>query len=104
MRKAYQNAGLNPDEIDLIECHGAGTPLGDKTELFSLSQMWQNINYKPGQCALSSVKSMTGHLLTAAGMAGLIKTVLAMHNGPIPTSLNFRSPPPHTPSLTPGPF
>lgn len=104
MRQAYAAAGLRPSEIDLIECHGAGTPLGDKTELLSLSEIWQNEKHNGGRCALSSVKSMTGHLLTAAGMAGLIKTILALRNATIPPSLNFNRPPEHAAALTTGPF
>lgn len=104
MCEAYRLSGWRPDSVDLIECHGAGTPLGDKTELSSLSTLWQDTNWRPGQCALSSVKSMTGHLLTAAGMAGLMKTILSMRHGFMPPSLNFSEPPPNTPALTTGPF
>lgn len=104
MQKAYNTAGWQPHDVDLIECHGAGTPLGDKTELSSLGALWQNSNQQPGRCALSSVKSMTGHLLTAAGMAGLMKTVLSMRHATIPPSLNFEEPPPNTKALTEGPF
>lgn len=104
MRRAYATAGWRPEDVDLIECHGAGTPLGDKTELASLSTLWQNADWRRGQCALSSVKSMTGHLLTAAGMAGLMKTILSMRHGTITPTLNFNKPAPNTAALTGGPF
>lgn len=104
MRQAYPSAGWQPNDIDLIECHGAGTPLGDKTELNSLNTLWQNHDWRQGQCALSSVKSMTGHLLTAAGMAGLMKTILAMRHAVVPPSLNFTQPPSGATALTTGPF
>ncbi len=80
MQAAYEQAGWSPLDVDLIECHGAATPVGDITELSSLGALWDNLDWKAGQCAIGSVKSMTGHLLTAAGAAGMIKTLLAMHH------------------------
>jgi len=92
MRAAYAAAGWAPTDIDLIECHGAGTPVGDATEVNSLINLWQTENWVPGQCAIGSIKSMTGHLLTAAGAAGSIKTLLALHKRTLPPSLNFTKP------------
>lgn len=92
MRAAYDAAGWVPADIDLIECHGAGTPVGDATEVNSLINLWQTEKWVPGQCAIGSIKSMTGHLLTAAGAAGSIKTLLALHNRTLPPSLNFNKP------------
>ncbi len=89
MRAAYAQAGWQPEDIDLIECHGAGTPVGDATELNSLVKLWGPSAGQTGQCAIGSIKSMTGHLLTAAGAAGSIKTVLALHHRVLPPSLNF---------------
>ena len=103
MRRAYDASGWSPDDIDLIECHGAGTPLGDLTELKSLAQLWRNCNWDEGQCRIGSVKSMIGHLLTAAGAAGMIKTLLALHHQILPPSLNFKQAPPNSP-LHNGPF
>jgi PfaB family protein len=103
MRAAYDQAGLNPRLIDHIECHGAGTPVGDATELHSLTVLWQGLDWLPGQCAIGSIKSMIGHLLTAAGAAGLIKTLLAMHHKVMPPSLNFTAPRTGSPLLD-GPF
>ena len=92
MRTAYVQAGWHPADIDLIECHGAGTPVGDATEINSLVSLWQDEKWHLGQCAIGSIKSMTGHLLTAAGAAGSIKTLLALHHRTLPPSLNFSAP------------
>jgi len=103
MQKIYESSGWSPHDIDLIECHGAGTPLGDITELRSMKKLWGESGWTKGQCAIGSVKSMIGHLLTAAGVAGLIKTLLALHNKILPPSLNFERAPRHSP-LHNGPF
>ena len=89
MRQAYNDAGWRPDDIQYIECHGAGTPVGDATEAKSLVELWGSSGWKPGQCRIGSVKSMIGHLLTAAGAAGMIKTLLALYHATLPPSLNF---------------
>jgi len=91
MELAYQRSGWSPTDIDLIECHGTGTPMGDKKELQSLRTLWEDASWKPGQCAIGSVKSMIGHLLTAAGAAGLIKVLLALKHQTLPPSLHFTS-------------
>lgn len=90
MRKAYQQAGWLPSQIDYIECHGAGTPIGDTTELHSLNALWADLDWEKGQCAIGSVKSNIGHLLTAAGAAGMIKTLMALHHKTLPPSLKFQ--------------
>ena len=97
MRAAYQQAGWLPEDVDYIECHGAGTPVGDAAEIESLVKLWEDRPWKKGQCHIGSVKSMIGHLLTGAGAAGLIKTLLAMHHKTFPPSLNFTSPPANSP-------
>ena len=103
MHAAYSSAGWTPFDVDLIECHGAGTPVGDATELQSLRRLWGETGWRPGQCAIGSVKSMIGHLLTAAGAAGIIKVVLAMQHEVLPPTLHFRQAPPDSP-LIGGPF
>ena len=103
MRSAYRASGWSPGDIDLIECHGAGTPLGDLTELNSLSKLWEDTDWVGRQCRIGSVKSMIGHLLTAAGAAGIIKTILALHHKTLPPSLNFNQAPQNSP-LQDGPF
>jgi len=103
MRQVYESSNWSVQDVDLIECHGAGTPLGDLTELQSLAKLWGKTGWEKGQCAIGSVKSMIGHLLTAAGAAGLIKTLLSLQNKTLPPSLNYDTPPPNSP-LQDGPF
>jgi len=103
MRQAYASSGWSPFDVDLIECHGAGTPLGDSTELLSLQALWDHDDRPRRACAIGSVKSMIGHLLTAAAAAGLIKTLLAIKNHTLPPSINFDQPPADSP-LIDGPF
>ncbi len=101
MRCAYKSAKWSPQDVQLIECHGAGTPVGDMTELTSLCKLWDNTNNC--QCAIGSIKSMIGHLLTAAGVAGMIKVLLGMQHGMLPPSLNFTEASPESP-LANSPF
>jgi PfaB family protein len=103
MRSAYAHADWSPQDVDLIECHGAGTPVGDAVELESLKMLWGESGWSDRQCAIGSVKSMIGHLLTGAGAAGMIKTLLALKNKTLPPSLNFSKPPDKSP-LCNGPF
>ncbi len=103
MRSAYAAAGWTPQDVEFIECHGAGTPVGDATELASLTRLWGDTGWTAGQCALGSVKSMIGHLLTAAGAAGTIKTLLALRHGTLPPTIHFSGPPDKSP-LHSGPF
>ena len=73
MRDAYRAAGWEPSDVDLIECHATGTPVGDAVEFASLKALWGRGCWRPGQCVIGSVKSTVGHLLTAAGAAGLAR-------------------------------
>lgn len=106
MREAYRQAQWAPADVDLIECHGTGTPLGDAVELESLHRLWHEVPgphaWNAGQCAIGSVKSNIGHLLTAAGAAGLIKTLLALRDGALPPSANLE-PGRVTPALSQAP-
>jgi acyl transferase domain-containing protein/3-hydroxymyristoyl/3-hydroxydecanoyl-(acyl carrier protein) dehydratase len=103
MRAAYRAAGWRPGDVDLIECHATGTPVGDVTELRSLQTLWEGEARPPGGCVLGSVKSTVGHLLTAAGAAGLAKILGAFRNETLPPTANFTSPPPGVP-LAGSPF
>ena len=87
MRAAYRQAGWQPDDVDLIECHATGTPVGDAVELSSLKELWAG---EPGRCVLGAVKANVGHLLTGAGAAGLLKVLLAMEHETLPPAANFR--------------
>ncbi len=92
--EAQSLAGVNPETITYIEAHGTGTPLGDPIEIEALTQAFRAGTQKKGFCAIGSVKSNIGHADTAAGGAGLIKTVLALKHKMIPPSLHFESPNP----------
>lgn len=103
MTAAYRQAGWSPEDVDLIECHGAGTPVGDLVESRSLVKLWEYSEAGDRQCAIGSVKSMIGHLLTAAGAAGLVKVLLSLKHRILPPSLNFNEPSPDSP-LNGSPF
>ena len=77
-------------DVDLIECHATGTPLGDAVEVESLKGLWgdQSSGWSPGQCTIGSVKSNFGHMLTAAGAAGLLKVLLALKHQTLPPTAN----------------
>jgi acyl transferase domain-containing protein len=94
MRAAYREAGWQPSAVDLIECHATGTPVGDSVEFQSLKSLWQEENGRVGQCVIGSVKSTVGHLLTAAGAAGLVKVLSALQTRMLPPTANFSTPPP----------
>jgi PfaB family protein len=93
MRAAYAQAGWEPQDLDLIECHATGTPVGDATEVASLKALWGDDGTGPKACVIGSVKSNIGHLLTAAGAAALTKVLLAMDAGTLPPTANFGSAP-----------
>jgi amino acid adenylation domain-containing protein len=100
---AQAMAGVGPGEITYIEAHGTGTNLGDPIEFAALKQVFRNLSQPANACHLGSVKTNIGHLNTAAGMAGLIKTVLALKNNKIPPTLHFENPNPEI-NLTSSPF
>ncbi len=87
-------AGVSPDTIGYIEAHGTGTWLGDPIEVAALSQVFQAGAESENRCAIGSVKTNVGHLDAAAGVTGLIKTVLALQHRTLPASLNFDEPNP----------
>ncbi|WP_165244204.1 type I polyketide synthase [Paludisphaera soli] len=93
MRAAYDQAVWSPDDVDLIECHATGTPVGDAVEFESLRTLWAELPDAPeaGRCVLGSVKSNVGHTLTAAGAAGLLKVILAFRNRTKPPTANHRA-------------
>ncbi|WP_229889186.1 type I polyketide synthase [Streptomyces mirabilis] len=94
LTRAYRNAGISPAEVGLVEAHGTGTVVGDRTELGSLTRVFEEAGAPPGACALGSVKSQIGHTKCAAGLAGLIKTSLALHTGVKPPTLHLTEPNP----------
>jgi PfaB family protein len=92
MRSAYDQGGWRPADVDLIECHATGTPVGDAVEIASLHELWNTELTQPGQCVIGGVKSNVGHLLTGAGAAGLMKVLFALQNQTLPPTANFRQP------------
>ncbi|MEO1298631.1 MAG: acyltransferase domain-containing protein, partial [Cyanobacteria bacterium J06636_16] len=92
---ALKNARVDPATISYIEAHGTGTALGDPIEVAALNKVFgQTAAERSDRCAIGSVKTNIGHLDAAAGIAGLIKTVLALKHQQIPPSLNFQQPNP----------
>ena len=87
--RAYAAAGIAPEAIEYVECHATGTPLGDVTELNSMDAFFGARQAAP---YIGSVKSNFGHLLTAAGMGGMLKTILSMANGAIPATIKVNEP------------
>ncbi|MFI1369184.1 SDR family oxidoreductase [Streptomyces griseochromogenes] len=94
LERAYRNAGISPAQVGLIEAHGTGTVVGDRAELSTLTEVFTEAGAAPGSCALGSVKSQIGHTKCAAGLAGLIKTAMALHTGVKPPTVNLRQPNP----------
>jgi amino acid adenylation domain-containing protein len=88
---AIADAGIDASEISYIEAHGTGTPIGDPIEFEGLVEAF-GLQDKTQFCAIGSVKSNFGHLTHAAGVAGLIKTSLALHHNKIPASLGYKTP------------
>ncbi|SFO40865.1 type I polyketide synthase [Nitrosospira briensis] len=87
-------ADVSADTISYIEAHGTGTTIGDPIEIAALTQAFRESTDGRGFCAIGSVKTNVGHLDAAAGVAGLIKTVMALKHRILPPSLNFEQPNP----------
>ncbi|MCX5884019.1 MAG: beta-ketoacyl synthase N-terminal-like domain-containing protein, partial [Deltaproteobacteria bacterium] len=96
LRSAYQQAGIDPGTIELIEAHGTGTRVGDMAEFTALKQVFSE--FPPAdpdilqRCAIGSIKSMIGHTKAAAGSAGLIKAALSLYHKVIPPTLKAEEP------------
>jgi acyl transferase domain-containing protein/enoyl-CoA hydratase/carnithine racemase/acyl carrier protein len=87
----YKKFAINPEHIQLIEAHGTATKLGDPIEVEALRESFRQFTDKKNFCALSSVKSNIGHLATAAGVSGVIKSVLALQHKQLPPTINYRT-------------
>lgn len=87
IQRAYSQSGIDPETITLIEAHGTGIPLGDKTEIAALKQVFGKRQEKMPRCGLGSVKSSIGHCIPGAGIASLIKMSLALHHKILPPTL-----------------
>lgn len=91
---AQAMAGVSADDISYVEAHGTATPLGDPIEVAALTRAFRESTERVGYCALGSTKANIGHLDAAAGVSGVIKTVLAMRHKTIPPVAHFRTPNP----------
>ncbi|MFD5268366.1 SDR family oxidoreductase [Streptomyces sp. NPDC058335] len=92
LERAYRNAGVSPAQVGLVEAHGTGTVVGDRTELAILGEVFGEAGAEAGGCVIGSVKSQIGHTKCAAGLAGLIKTALALYTGVRPPTLHVEVP------------
>ncbi|MBV9122123.1 MAG: polyketide synthase dehydratase domain-containing protein, partial [Planctomycetes bacterium] len=94
LEQAYADAGLDPATISFLEAHGTATVAGDLAEIETIQRVFGRRSSGPPERALGSVKSMIGHTMPAAGMASLIKTILALSNKILPPSLHCEEPRP----------
>ncbi|MFI5883164.1 beta-ketoacyl synthase N-terminal-like domain-containing protein [Streptomyces sp. NPDC051554] len=97
VRQAWQAAGLDPElpgSIGLLEAHGTATPAGDAAELTTLAEVFGDTGTSQGRAVIGSVKSMIGHTMPAAGVAGLVKAALAVHHGMLLPTLHCDDPHP----------
>ena len=85
--RAYEESGIDPLTVALVEAHGTGIPLGDETEIKALKEVFGDCEDGRHHIALGSVKSMIGHCIPAAGIAGLIKSAMALHHRIMPPTL-----------------
>lgn len=90
LRRAYDDGGVRPSSVSLIEAHGTGTTMGDSVEIMTLQEVFGD--GPPREVALGSVKSMIGHTKTVAGLASLIKSVLAIRHRLLPATLGVQTP------------
>jgi acyl transferase domain-containing protein/NAD(P)-dependent dehydrogenase (short-subunit alcohol dehydrogenase family) len=92
LRRAYADAGITPDTVELVEAHGTGTRVGDATEVQALTEVFQEARREGTWAALGSVKSQIGHTKAAAGVAGLIKAALALDHKVLPPTIKVSQP------------
>lgn len=97
MRRACRTAGILPSQVQYVEAHGTGTPVGDPIEARAIGSVVSAGRPHGQQCLIGSVKTNIGHLEAAAGVAGLIKTALALRQGQIPPHLHLHEPSPDIP-------
>ncbi|HPS47987.1 MAG TPA: SDR family NAD(P)-dependent oxidoreductase [Flexilinea sp.] len=94
IERAWQDAGIFPESAGLVEGHGTSTKVGDVAEVNSLNAIFGSSGLKNGSVVLGSVKSNIGHLKSASGAVGLLKTILSLHHRVLPPSANFSKPNP----------
>ncbi|WP_379155591.1 SDR family NAD(P)-dependent oxidoreductase [Paenibacillus sp. sgz5001063] len=99
MVQAWEKSGISPESLSYIETHGTGTRLGDPIELEGIEKAFRKYTDRKQFCAISSVKPNIGHLYEAAGMANLIKAIMALRNRRLPKTLHFTTPNRYIPFL-----
>ena len=97
LEEAYQDAGISPGRVSYMEAHGTGTPVGDPIEVKAIGGVLSRYRDSSDPCVIGSVKTNIGHLESASGIAGLIKTALILKHGKIPPNLHFETPNPNIP-------
>ncbi|MEU3252593.1 SDR family NAD(P)-dependent oxidoreductase [Streptomyces sp. NPDC006997] len=97
LRAAYTRAGVRPADVRYVEAHGTGTILGDPIEAKALGAVLGEGRDPERPCLIGSVKSNVGHMESAAGIGGLIKTALVLHHRTVPPTVHYREPNPHIP-------
>jgi len=103
LRRAYESAGYSAATVELLEAHGTGTVAGDAAELRSMRMVFDEAGARQKSCALGSVKSQIGHTKAAAGAAGLLKAIFALHHQVLPPTIGVEAPNP-TDDLIDSPF
>ncbi len=88
VERAWRDAGISPASCGMVECHGTSTRVGDVVEVSSIGEVFSGADLAPGSVAIGSAKSNIGHLKAAAGAAGFLKAVLAIHHKELPPSLH----------------
>ena len=94
IHQALRNAGVSPETITLLEAHGTGTFIGDPIEIMALSEVYRQYTANKNYCALGAVKTNIGHLHSAAGIASILKVVLALYHRRLPRTLHCDQPNP----------
>ena len=97
LEEAYRDADISPGRVSYMEAHGTGTPVGDPIEVKAIGGVLSRYRDPGDPCAIGSVKTNIGHLESASGIAGLIKTALILKYGKIPPNLHFETPNPNIP-------
>ncbi len=102
-QEVYRRSGINPETISLVEAHGTGTALGDPIEVEALTASFRSFTDRSGFCAIGSVKCNIGHLLAGAGIASILKVLLALRHRMLPPMIHFKTLNPRV-ALDGGPF
>lgn len=90
--RAWENAGINPEDVSYVEAHGTGTLLGDPIEFNALNKAFRKHTNKRQFCGLGTAKGNVGHLVAASGCTGMLKVILAMKHRTLPASIHFEEP------------